>query len=332
MHILMCSAYDFYDHVFSLQSLRPYIGDLCASLNTPLFEYLEGETRMSMELNYFEKRKKYLFREIGKLEKELKNYPPGKLAIYEYDGYIKWKVLGADNTTKPTPRDAQKMKIYDTIKPKSRNARKSKPPHAGTVKNLNRKKDRGEAIIMAQKTYKSLKLEDLKNELECIEKYMKNRRKKDWKSLLAPESHYRELLIDDYAWEYSEYNKKPDGKTPKKVKAPKGELVRSKSESMIAGCLYDSGIPYHYEEIHDFKGDIIAPDFTIKHPVTGQMYLWEHFGLAEKPKYQSSISYKIPLYINCGYIPGVNLITTYETDEFPLDIDKVKRIIAEYFM
>ncbi len=293
-----------------------------------------------MELNYFQKRKKFLLQEIGKLEKELENYPPGKLAIYEYDGYIKWKILGADITPKTKLHNTQKTKGETVLKSKNLNARKSKNLNTKKsknssgkkIKNLNRKKDREEAIIMAQRTFKSMKLEDMRNEVECIDKYLKMRRKKDWRGMISPGSYYRELLIAGNDWEYSEYNKKPDGKTPKKVRTPKGELVRSKSELMIASSLYDYGIPYHYEEIHNFNGEIIAPDFTIKHPITGQIYLWEHFGLAEKPKYQSSISYKLPLYINCGYIPGVNLIATYETDEVPLDIDKVKRIIAEYFM
>ena len=72
-----------------------------------------------------------------------------------------------------------------------------------------------------------------------------------------------------------------------------------------------SKIPYRYEEVIQLVEVTISPDFTIKHPVTGQIYYWEHFGKMDDPIYAKNVCDKIQLYISHGIIPSVQLITTY---------------------
>lgn len=61
--------------------------------------------------------------------------------------------------------------------------------------------------------------------------------------------------------------------------------MRSKSEAMIVKVLKQNKIPYRYEAKLLF-GDIeMYPDFTIRHPKTGQWFYWEHFGLLDKADY-----------------------------------------------
>lgn len=41
---------------------------------------------------------------------------------------------------------------------------------------------------------------------------------------------------------------------------------------------------------------------------------------------------KLQLYMNHGLIPSLNLITTFETKEFPLSSDTIEKIIQNYFL
>ena len=187
-------------------------------------------------------------------------------------------------------------------------------------------------LLVKFKKFKFQKCEDMKNELDCINAYIGHRSENGWRNLLDKSSHYRPFLIKDDDWEYAPYKKKEDDYNNKKDYAPKGDIVRSKSEAIIAHCLFENNIPYHYEEVHDFNGIELTPDFTIKHPTTGKIYLWEHFGKAEKENYQGTIAYKMPIYLGAGYIPGFNFITTYETQGLHLSIEKVRRTVEEYFL
>ena len=108
--------------------------------------------------------------------------------------------------------------------------------------------------------------------------------------------------------------------------------MRSKSEAMIAQVLFSHGIPYRYEEIHQILDASIATDFTIMHPVSHKIILWEHFGLSDLPNYQRSIDYKMPRYIRAGYLPGHNLITTYEDKQRPLSYVQVEALVKMYFL
>lgn len=51
----------------------------------------------------------------------------------------------------------------------------------------------------------------------------------------------------------------------------------------------------------------------------------------DEPYYASNAYARIQLYISHGIIPGVNLITTYETKSCPLDSEMLVRIIEIYF-
>ena len=74
------------------------------------------------------------------------------------------------------------------------------------------------------------------------------------------------------------------------------------------------------------------PDFTIRHPKTGEIIYWEHFGLMDDPSYYQKTFSKLQLYASYGIIPSINLITTYETQEHPLSADIVEKIVKHYFL
>lgn len=54
--------------------------------------------------------------------------------------------------------------------------------------------------------------------------------------------------------------------------------------------------------------------------------------MMDVPSYAQNAIQKISLYTSHGYIPGINLITTFETKEHPLDIRYVEALISHYFM
>ncbi len=111
-----------------------------------------------------------------------------------------------------------------------------------------------------------------------------------------------------------------------------GHKVRSKSEVMIANLLFENQIPYRYESAVVLDLKTYYPDFTICHPKTGGIFYWEHFGKMDDIQYRSNVYRKLEQYARHDIIPTMNLITTYETEKFPSDSVKFKRIIEEYFL
>lgn len=83
-------------------------------------------------------------------------------------------------------------------------------------------------------------------------------------------------------------------------KTVSGERVRSKSEAIIAMLLHLNAIPYRYECALSLGGVTLFPDFTIRHPVTGVLYYWEHFGLMDDPAYAKNAGSKLSLYAETG--------------------------------
>ncbi len=111
-----------------------------------------------------------------------------------------------------------------------------------------------------------------------------------------------------------------------------GWMVRSKSEGQIADRYYDAKVPFVYEELRKINGVIVAPDFTLLHPITYREIIHEHFGMMDDPEYfQKGFLYKLLLYISAGHVPGVDLIMTFETREQPLTTSTIDRIITHYF-
>ena len=73
------------------------------------------------------------------------------------------------------------------------------------------------------------------------------------------------------------------------------------------------------------------PDFTIKHPRTGKIYYWEHFGMMDDEEYIKKACSKLQVYALNGIVPSVNLIMTFETSENPLGAEEVMELIEKYF-
>lgn len=88
----------------------------------------------------------------------------------------------------------------------------------------------------------------------------------------------------------------------------KGDMVRSKSEVIIANMLYHSGLEYVYEKELVFEGGQMRPDFTVTTP-KGRIIYWEHLGLLGTENYDETWLIKKRAYDS--HYPG-QLEVTYE--------------------
>lgn len=203
------------------------------------------------------------------------------------------------------------------------------------------KKNRAYAQQLAKKKYLRLKQDDLERELHAVEQYLRDYNPEFNKAeqLFADPAYY-ELLMPEFQplseklarWQNASYETNPYHPEHLIHRTASGRLVRSKSESIIDSFLTLNKIPFHYEEKLVLGKEIMYPDFTICHPATGDIIYWENFGLMDKPRYVNDMSKKLRLYSLHGIIPGVNLITTFETENAPLCSELVEKIIDYYFL
>jgi len=202
------------------------------------------------------------------------------------------------------------------------------------------KKERETAEQLAEKKYISLELEYLRNELKALDSYLQiHNSVSDDANLLFHAPGYDELLSsafnaytrDYHTWMNTSYEHNPNHTEQLTHRTISGHIVRSKSEAMIDYALYMNHIPFRYECALTLGDITLYPDFTIKHPRTGKIYYWEHFGMMDEPAYYKSAYSKLQLYTSHKIIPTIQLITTFETKEHPLDSETIDNMIKNYF-
>lgn len=204
------------------------------------------------------------------------------------------------------------------------------------------KQQRQLAEKLALKKYLLLQLKHLEQEQIAINFYLRHHKEDaiqtedsfinsiEYNELLKP--FFKPISKELFEWTNSPYEK--NNQYPENLihKAASGNYVRSKSEVMIDSVLYKNRIPYRYECLLQL-GDIhVYPDFTIRHPKTGETYYWEHFGLIDDVNYSKNAFSKLQTYTSNGIIPTIRLITTYETKTNPLCIEMAEKIVKDYFL
>ncbi len=245
-----------------------------------------------------------LSNQIKNLASHLSTYPPGKLICTQNQNRSKWYV--SDGHTQ-------------TYIPK---------------------KERPLAEQLAVKKYLSARYEELLQEQRAIEQYLKHHTTCHSQDLLAANSPYQELLAPFFKpisqelleWTNAPYEHNTKFPEQRIHKSISGNKVRSKSEVLIDMALYTNKIPFRYECALNLNEILIFPDFTIRHPKTGNLYYWEHFGLMDDPSYCQNACSKLQLYSSHGIIPTIQLITTFETKKHPLNSDTIDHIIKSYFL
>ena len=113
----------------------------------------------------------------------------------------------------------------------------------------------------------------------------------------------------------------------------KGDLVRSKSEVIIANMLFEADIEYEYEKELDLGDDgIRIPDFTIEDAESGIRFYWEHCGMLGDAGYSRYWEEKKALYQKHGIVEGENLIVSKDSLNGGIDSAEIKRLIDNYLM
>jgi exodeoxyribonuclease V alpha subunit len=98
-----------------------------------------------------------------------------------------------------------------------------------------------------------------------------------------------------------------------------GDMVRSKSEVIIANMLHERGLSFWYEKpLIATDGTMYLPDFTIQY--RGEEFFWEHLGMLSKPEYAEHWEVKKKWYEK--HFPG-RLLTTDEGAELSKTADLV---------
>ena len=243
---------------------------------------------------------------LSELKKQLEGCPSGTLQISKSRHYYTYRQKTADGKVRYIPKNQEEL-----------------------------------ARQLAFKNYLKLQIEELENTLCALQLCQKQIEKcgdKADRYLYENEGASR-LLKDAFpirnallaAW----------AAQPPAVSAPyqeariqrcrSGHIVRSKSERMIDNALFAAQIPFRYEDPLTIGNITIHPDFTIRHPLTGQFLYWEHFGMMDRPAYVNRAMQSIALYAGNGYYPFHNLIVTFEAECSPLSDAQIDLMIDYYF-
>ena len=116
----------------------------------------------------------------------------------------------------------------------------------------------------------------------------------------------------------------------------RGEMVRSKSEVIIADHLANNGVDYGYEQPLTIAGATKYPDFTIEDMESGLTFYWEHCGMLHVPSYRRRWEEKLGWYRAHGILPqeeggGENgiLIITRDKANGSIDSAKITTLIRD---
>lgn len=109
------------------------------------------------------------------------------------------------------------------------------------------------------------------------------------------------------------------------------ELVRSKSEVIVADTLSSLGLNYEYEErleSPENEDDFRLPDFTVYH--NDEQYYWEHLGLTDDIGYQRRWKRKLEWYEDCGFAD--RLIISEDGPDGSIDSKEIEEIARDRIM
>lgn len=120
-------------------------------------------------------------------------------------------------------------------------------------------------------------------------------------------------------------------------RSERGDLMRSKSEVLIADKLYTRGVAYAYEAPLPFSDGVDRyPDFSFAHEITGVNYYWEHLGMLDDEVYRARWERKLAAYRKSEILPreeggGLRgtLIITRDEPGGGFDSAKIAKLIDE---
>ncbi|MBB2868617.1 UNVERIFIED_ORG: hypothetical protein GGI63_005261 [Rhizobium esperanzae] len=116
----------------------------------------------------------------------------------------------------------------------------------------------------------------------------------------------------------------------------RGEMVRSKSEVIIADHLASKSIEYAYEQALTIEGTTKYPDFTVEDAASGDVLYWEHCGMLHVPRYRRRWEEKLAWYRTVGILPHDEgggprgtLIITRDEPNGSINSAQIAQLVAE---
>ena len=204
------------------------------------------------------------------------------------------------------------------------------------------KEKRSLAYRLAQRDYDQKVLYQAKKELSIIDEYERYLNSNTMADIYEKMTPFRKELIkpvalpnDTFAkcWLAEYYEPMGFDSDSSQFYSENNIRVRSKSELMIANMLERRRIPYRYEYPIKLKGNkMVRPDFTCLNVRTGMEYIWEHYGMMDNIAYANNNVNKINVYVQNGFLPGINMIMTYESSQFPINTNIIKTMIDNYLI
>lgn len=197
------------------------------------------------------------------------------------------------------------------------------------------KKDRKRAKALALKKYRKYQVQEWTQELALLEMELRQDKSRSTRTLLK-NPIMRELLSDmlneGIRWAHEAYPSNLAYPEQKIYTSAGGMKVRSKSEWMICSIYERYKIPFRYECALEVGGHTYYPDFTIRHPRTGALYIHEHFGIMDDDHYLDDALNKLRIYVRNGWLPMDRLLITSESLSQPFDIRQMEHMIYGIFV
>lgn len=200
---------------------------------------------------------------------------------------------------------------------------------------------------LAQKHYYTELEPVLKRQIKVLKELLKSFHPEELEQVYEDLSDVRKALVVPgvvskkelvHKWLEETYEGNPVHPENLKYRTEQGEIVRSKSEMIIANILYQhrGNIRYKYECPLQLMADgtekTIYPDFTIMNLHTGKICYYEHAGRMDDPYYASEFVKKMNLYIANDLLPGRDVVMTFETLANPLDVSVIRKVVQAIVM
>lgn len=272
--------------------------------------------------------------EINRLEKMAQKIDD--FLLHAPEGCLKWQ--------------HKKEKTYyyqqykDSTLEKEKNSTDSKPNKCKWKRKYITKENMILAKTLAKKHYYIALKGVVQNQIKALKAFVKHYPNREIDAVYEELSEERKRLIEPIVptlknkvkqWNEEFYEKNMSFPENLRYETEQGDIVRSKSEVIIANLLYQhrKDVLYKYEKplevIENGRKKTIYPDFSVLNVHTGKVVYWEHAGLMDDAFYANEFVKKMNLYIANGLMMGKDVIVTYETSLTPLDIHVVKKLIKE---
>ena len=267
---------------------------------------MEGKVQNYSNQELMLKRLSLLEKILWKVEKSLEKAPEGRVRMGKSNGSVQFYYCKAgDNSNGQYIRKSEHALVRKLLQKEY--DKKLKPVLQAEIKSLRFmiKQSRKTSPEDVYEAFPDAKKEWIRSYFENTADYVKawTEEKTDTKGVIGVEGFHTE----------------------------KGEIVRSKSEKMIADKLWKMGIPYCYECPLTLKnGRVIHPDFTILDIRNRQEVYLEHLGMMDNQPYAEGAVARINWYAESGIVLGRNLLLTFETLKTPFDVRILEELFRDY--